>query len=122
VSLCLRRPKRSGEPAVESKVMLRYCGGCNPRYDRVAAVNSLKKRFPHLIFCPYEPGERGCAVLIVCGCTARCPAQDVPADIPVFVMSTPESLGEATAFFENIRIEETKNELAQVLRSAFDDG
>jgi len=85
-------------------------------------VNSLKKRFPHLIFCPYEPGERGCAVLIVCGCTARCPAQDVPADIPVFVMSTPESLGEATAFFENIRIEETKNELAQVLRSAFDDG
>lgn len=25
------------------KVGIKYCGGCNPRYDRVAAVNQLKR-------------------------------------------------------------------------------
>ena len=53
---------------------------------------------------------------------ARCPAQDLPADMPAFVMCAPEALSEAIAFLKNIRIEETTNELAQVLRSAFDHG
>ena len=97
----------------KTKVFLRYCGGCNPRYDRVAAVEHLKKCFPHLVFCPYDPDERGCAALIVCGCTARCPAQSGQlADVPTFVMSGPEALGEAIVFFENTQIEEAKNELA----------
>ena len=97
----------------KAKVFLRYCGGCNPRYDRVAAVEHLKKRFPQLVFCPYEPGESACAALIVCGCTARCPAQGRPlADVPTFVMSAWDDLGEAIVFFENIQIEEAKNELA----------
>lgn len=96
-----------------TKVLLRYCGGCNPRYDRVAAVENVKKQFPELVFCPYDPDENGCAALIVCGCTARCPAQSGPlADVPTFVMCAWEELGEATVFFENIRIEEAKNELA----------
>jgi 3-hydroxyacyl-[acyl-carrier-protein] dehydratase len=90
----------------KAKVFLRYCGGCNPRYDRVAAVEHLKKCFPQLVFCPYDPDEKGCAALIVCGCTARCPAQGRPlADVPTFVMSGPDALGEAIVFFENIRKE-----------------
>ena len=98
------------------KVLLRYCGGCNPRYDRVAAVEILKKRLPHLEFCPHCPGENYCAAWIVCGCTARCPAQaGLPGDIPTFVMSTPGALSEAIVFFENIPVEGTKNELEQML-------
>lgn len=49
---------------------LRYCGGCNPRYDRVAAVERLRARLPSAELRPAAPGQR--AVLVVCGCPARC--------------------------------------------------
>ena len=51
-------------------VGLRYCGGCNPRYDRVAAVEQLCAQFPGLDFCPAAPGQA--LTLVVCGCAARC--------------------------------------------------
>ncbi len=51
-------------------VGLRYCGGCNPRYDRVAAVERLRAQLPDLKLCPAAPGQE--AVLVVCGCPARC--------------------------------------------------
>lgn len=51
-------------------VGLRYCGGCNPRYDRVAAVERLRTQFPDLELRPAASGQE--AVLVVCGCPARC--------------------------------------------------
>ena len=51
-------------------VGVRYCGGCNPRYDRVAAVRELQRRFPEAVFAPGEPGHS--LVLVACGCSARC--------------------------------------------------
>lgn len=29
------------------KIGIKYCGGCNPRYDRSHEVDKLKKRFPN---------------------------------------------------------------------------
>ena len=43
---------------------LRFCGGCNPRYDRMAAVERLRT------LCPAAPSQAG--TLVVCGCHARC--------------------------------------------------
>ncbi len=51
-------------------VGLRYCGGCNPRYDRVAAVERVRSSLPEAEFHPAAPGQE--AVLVVCGCPARC--------------------------------------------------
>ena len=51
-------------------VGLRFCGGCNPRYDRVAAANRLRTQLPNAEFCPAAPGQG--LVLVVCGCSARC--------------------------------------------------
>lgn len=51
-------------------VGLRYCGGCNPRYDRVAAVERLRARLPAVELRPAAPGQE--AALVVCGCPARC--------------------------------------------------
>lgn len=51
-------------------VGLRYCGGCNPRYDRVAAVERLRTRLPDLELRPAAPEQE--TVLVVCGCPARC--------------------------------------------------
>lgn len=90
-----------------SNVALRYCGGCNPRYDRVAAVEKLKRRFPELVFRPYTPGEEYGAVLLVCGCTAQCAGQsDLPEDVPRFVMSGSETQEAAETFFEKMEDKE----------------
>lgn len=51
-------------------VGVRYCGGCNPRHDRTAAVRQLQTRFPALRFLPAAPGQP--VVLVVCGCSVQC--------------------------------------------------
>ncbi len=58
---------------------MRYCGGCNPRYDRVAVVKRLEDMHPHLSFVTVSPGESYAAVLVVSGCPARCAkTEDLP--------------------------------------------
>ncbi len=67
------------------KIAVKYCGGCNPYYDRVAAVEELRKEFPEAEFSgaqfweaeenaasPGKATERPDLVLVVCGCQAVC--------------------------------------------------
>ena len=56
--------------ADRSRIGARYCGGCNPRDDRLAAVKRLGKVLPGAELGPVAPGQRG--TLVVCGCAARC--------------------------------------------------
>lgn len=51
---------------------VRYCGGCNPRYDRVALVKKLESFFPGERFAPAQPGAQHPAVVAVCGCPNKC--------------------------------------------------
>lgn len=53
-------------------VGIKYCGGCNPRFDRTAFVARLSAAVPAAVFQPARPGESCDLLLVVCGCTARC--------------------------------------------------
>lgn len=57
------------------RVGIKYCGGCNPRYDRVAAVRELEKQHPEWQIEPAGDGGQE-YILVVCGCTAVCAAHD----------------------------------------------
>ena len=50
---------------------IKYCGGCNPRYDRVAAVKVLQRRHPEWKIEPAGEGGQE-YILVVCGCTGVC--------------------------------------------------
>ena len=63
------------EPPV-LEVGVKYCGGCNPRYDRVALFRCLEAQCPFARFVPAAPGRVYDAVLVLCGCTARCADQE----------------------------------------------
>ena len=54
------------------EVGVKYCGGCNPRYDRTAVRARLKAACPFASFSTAIPGEPCDALLVLCGCTARC--------------------------------------------------
>lgn len=69
--------------ADRKQVGIRYCGGCNSRYDRVAVVERLKRFFPEADFVSAQSGTAYPAVLVVCGCASRCADVSgllVPAD------------------------------------------
>ncbi len=53
-------------------VGIRYCGGCNPRYDRVGFVRRLQGEFPEITIEYAEEGRQYAAVLVVCGCHVAC--------------------------------------------------
>ncbi len=63
------------EPAAPAaspfRVGIKYCGGCNPRYDRPDFVRRLAEACPGASFVPARPGGQE-RLLVVCGCTARC--------------------------------------------------
>lgn len=54
------------------QVGVRYCGGCNPRFNRVQLVKRLEKALSEIEFVPAEDGVPYAAVLLVHGCTNRC--------------------------------------------------
>jgi 4-hydroxybutyrate CoA-transferase len=57
-------------------IQVKYCGGCNPRYDRAELVRRITEDFP-AIEIAYEipPGEEAAFVLVVCGCPVCCVSQ-----------------------------------------------
>ncbi|SDZ90510.1 3-hydroxyacyl-[acyl-carrier-protein] dehydratase [Eubacterium aggregans] len=72
------RPGASWNSAMEAKLVvgIRYCGGCNPRYDRVALVQRLRKKLPQVTFVPAEEGRSYDALLLCQGCPAQCAPVD----------------------------------------------
>ena len=73
-------------------VGVRYCGGCNPRYDRVAAVRRLEEQCPNVRFLPAGPGQE--LTLLVCGCSAQCAGRE-DLDGAVLTLWSPEQFDQA---------------------------
>ena len=79
---------------MSKRIAVYYCGGCNPRYDRVGTVRMLAKQFPKLSFSlPDEPPCDGC--LAVCGCTTGCALQRLPDTLPLCAIRGTEDLAAA---------------------------
>ena len=53
-------------------VGVKYCGGCNPRYDRGALVAQIKKALPAMRFEPVRPDQVYDVLLVVSGCHVQC--------------------------------------------------
>lgn len=74
----------------EVKVGLRYCGGCNPRYDRVALVKQLQQSLSGIRFELADADADHAAALLVCGCSAQCVGVSnltLPADRLLYIYS-----------------------------------
>ena len=54
------------------EVGVKYCGGCNPRYDRPAVLNKLKKKYSDVNFSYASEDKETDLLIVICGCTAAC--------------------------------------------------
>lgn len=52
-------------------VNIKYCGGCNPRFDRVELANKLKDDFSDISFVS-EVSDNADAMIVLCGCPSAC--------------------------------------------------
>ncbi len=53
------------------KVGIKYCGGCNPSYDRVKMLNQIKENFS-FEFHYAKPGIKYDVLIIINGCKSNC--------------------------------------------------
>lgn len=54
------------------RIGVKYCGGCNPRYDRVALVERIRRERQEDTFEGAIPEVCYDQLLVVCGCSAQC--------------------------------------------------
>jgi 4-hydroxybutyrate CoA-transferase len=53
------------------RIAIKYCGGCNPRYDRSDVADRLKNDLPQAQIVP--AGETPADyVVVLCGCRSAC--------------------------------------------------
>jgi hypothetical protein len=65
------------------KIGIKYCGGCNPGYERVEMIERVQFRFnDRFLFLHHDdPDIEG--VILMSGCPRTCASQDVnPTEIP----------------------------------------
>ena len=68
---------------------VKYCGGCNSRYDRTAAARSLDDRLGEPL-PPVQPGEDYDEVFVICGCSVQCAdVSSISARALIWVTSDP---------------------------------
>ena len=59
------------------KVRVKYCGGCNPRFDREAEFERLEVAFPDAEFVVMGDDEGPFDyVIVLCGCPAACASHE----------------------------------------------
>lgn len=54
------------------KVGIKYCGGCNPDYNRSDAVNEIISMYPEMDFEPVRDNAYYDCILIINGCGRSC--------------------------------------------------
>ncbi|PRR78494.1 hypothetical protein CLLI_15780 [Clostridium liquoris] len=51
---------------------IKYCGGCNPKYDRGNIVTKLISEFKDLTVELAKEGKTYDLIVVLCGCTSCC--------------------------------------------------
>lgn len=72
------------------KIGIKYCGGCNPLYDRVAAVKKLEQKLRGKAVFVSTDCEEVDLILAVQGCDRACADLSPFEGIPILVVLTPE--------------------------------
>ena len=60
------------------KVALKFCGGCDPAYDRVEYWEQIRREAGDSIDWVNLDSGGYDAVLLICGCNSACPRDDIP--------------------------------------------
>ncbi len=74
------------------KIGVKYCGGCNPQYDRVAVVEGLQKRLEGRAEFVSPDHDGIDLILAVEGCATACADLSPFEGKRIFVITCPEDV------------------------------
>ena len=57
---------------MSERIRVKYCGGCNPRYDRTAIAAKLRADFPEAEIAETAGDGPDHFVAVICGCPVAC--------------------------------------------------
>ena len=58
------------------KIGVKFCGGCNPRYNRRNALTEIQDKLPQIDFQYAKVGEVYDELIVIGGCTNNCASYD----------------------------------------------
>jgi hypothetical protein len=61
---------------MSKRIRIKYCGGCNPRYDRTALAARLRAAFPEADIAETSSDGPDYFVAVICGCPAACASHE----------------------------------------------
>lgn len=70
------------------KVGIKYCGGCNPKYEREETLNNLIKRHKDWIIQD-ETAKDNDICLVICGCERACANKEGIVAKKIITLSSP---------------------------------
>lgn len=93
---------------------VKYCGGCNPVYNRGRQVKRLQEQFPEHDFQFAAGDMKDCEIgLVVCGCVRACASVDGLAPRKkLFLLPTERSFSEVKMYLEQDRETKKKTDAA----------
>lgn len=72
------------------KIGIKYCGGCNPRFERASIAARLREDFPEATIVSALQGPAD-VVAVICGCLSACAYSDAPKGAKgTYVIAGPE--------------------------------
>lgn len=72
------------------KVAVKFCGGCDPAFERVEYLEKIKaaaKNHIQWVLCTDSDYE---AILLISGCQTACPEDQLPRTVPIVSLKTDE--------------------------------
>ncbi len=65
------------------KVAVKFCGGCDPEYERVEYLDRIKGAAGDRIHWVGLQEEEYAAILLICGCPRACPEEELTPSVSV---------------------------------------
>lgn len=62
---------------MRKRIALKYCGGCDPGFDRVKYVREIQTAAGDLIEWVTVNDPNFEAALVICGCNSACPVEEM---------------------------------------------
>lgn len=86
-------------------VGIKYCGGCNPKYDRAQKVQELQKHYPQLCFSYAVPAQTYDFLIVICGCHANCAShENLSVQSKKFILCEEQDFEQLYTFFDNLNV------------------
>jgi ethanolamine utilization protein EutA (predicted chaperonin) len=60
--------------ACNQTIGIKFCGGCNPKYDRREVYDSIIAQFGEACVSLADPSRREDVLCVICGCASKCAA------------------------------------------------